>query len=133
MSTLDPAQLQAAVDFAIASETAWSRDNNANWGIHNLDPAPWNRLLGPVHPRGPVSGVVRVGGKQVLAWGEPQRADLTFSIAKTYLALLAGVAHDRGLLPDLDEPVRVKVPGIGFEGAHNQHVTWLQLLQQTSE
>ena len=130
---IDLTQLQAAVDFTVTHETPWGRDNDDNWGIHLQDPAPWNRLLGPVHPRGPVSGVVRVGGKQIIEWGEPNRADLTFSIAKTYLALLAGVAHDRGLLPDLDEPVRIKVPGIGFEGTHNQGVTWLQLLQQTSE
>jgi CubicO group peptidase (beta-lactamase class C family) len=133
MQSIDQAQLQAAVDFALAHETPWGRDNNESWGIHHADPPPWNRLLGPVHPRGPVSGVVRVGGQQVIAWGEPQRADLTFSIAKTYLALLAGVAHDRGLLTDLNEPVCVKVRGIGFESPHNSAVTWLQLLQQTSE
>jgi CubicO group peptidase (beta-lactamase class C family) len=133
MPSIDYSQLQAAVDFAIAHETPWGRDNNEDWGIHHADPPPWNRLLGPVHPRGPVSGVVRVGGQQVMAWGEPQRADLTFSIAKTYLAMLTGVAHDRGLLPDLNEPVRVKIPGIGFESSHNSTVTWLHLLQQTSE
>ena len=131
--TINLTQLQAAVDFTVAHETPWSRDIDDNWGIHLQDPAPWNRLLGPVHPRGPVSGVVRVGGKPIIEWGEPNRADLTFSIAKTYLALLAGVALDSGLLPNLDEPVRIKVPGIGFEEAHNQSITWLQLLQQTSE
>lgn len=133
MATINHTKLQAAVDFAIASETPWSRDNDENWGIHTLDPPPWNRLLGPVHPRGPVSGVVRVAGRQIIEWGEPNRADLTFSIAKTCLAMLAGVAHERGLLPNLDEPVRSRVPGIGFESAHNQGITWLQLLQQTSE
>lgn len=130
---IDLTQLQLAVDFAIAHETPWGRDIDASWGVHTQDPPPWNRLLGAVHPRGPVSGVVRVGGRQVIAWGEPERADLTFSIAKTYLALLAGLAHDRGLLPDLDEPVAAKVPGIGFESAHNRPITWMQLLQQTSE
>jgi CubicO group peptidase (beta-lactamase class C family) len=133
LMTVDLIQLQDAIDFSIANETSWSRDNNANWGIHTMDPPPWNRLLGPVHPRGPVSGVVRVHGQQVIAWGEPNRADLTFSIAKTYLALLAGVAHDSGLLPDLNEPVCVKVRGAGFETPHNRSVTWLHLLQQTSE
>jgi CubicO group peptidase (beta-lactamase class C family) len=133
MPSIDRSQLQAAVDFAIAHETRWGRDNNEDFGIHHADPPPWNRLLGPVHPRGPVSGVVRVGGQQVIAWGEPQRADLTFSIAKTYLAMLAGVAHDRGLLPDVNEPVRIQVPGIGFESGHNSAVTWQHLLQQTSE
>ena len=49
------------------------------------------------------------------------------------LAMLAGVAHDTGLLPNLDEPISVKVQGIGFESPHNQPITWMQLLQQTSE
>jgi CubicO group peptidase (beta-lactamase class C family) len=130
---IDFKKLQEAVDFSIANETSWSRDNNNNWGIHTMDPPPWNRLLGPVHPRGGVSGVVRVGGKQVMAWGEPDRADLTFSIAKTYLALLTGIAHDSGLLPDLNEPVHAKIRNAGFDSPHNQSVTWLNLLQQTSE
>ena len=130
---IDQLKLQQATDFSIASETSWDRDNSNNWGIHTADQPPWNRLLGPVHPRGPVSGVVRVGGQQVVEWGEPNRADLTFSIAKTYLAMLVGVAHETGLLPDLDEPVRAEVQSIGFESPHNQPDTWMQLLQQTSE
>lgn len=77
--------------------------------------------------------MVVVRGRERAAWGEPDRADLTFSVAKTYLALLAGVAHDRGLIPDPDEPVAVRVPGIGFESPQNAGVTWTMLLQQTSE
>jgi CubicO group peptidase (beta-lactamase class C family) len=130
---VDRDKLQAAIDYSIASETPWGRDNNENWGIHHTDPPPWNRLLGPVHPRGPVSGVVRVGGRQIVEWGEPNRPDLTFSVAKTYLALLAGVAYDQGLLPNPNEEVFTKVPGIGFESEHNRPITWMQLLQQTSE
>jgi len=130
---VDGAKLQEAVEFAVAHETPWGRDNSDNWGIHNADRPPWNTLLGPVHPRGPVSGVVRIAGREVIAWGEPKRADLTFSVAKTYLALLAGVAFDSGLLPDLDEPVSAKVSGAGFDTPHNRAVTWQQLLQQTSE
>jgi CubicO group peptidase (beta-lactamase class C family) len=127
------ARLQDAIDFAIAHETAWSRDVGSGWGIHAADPPPWNRLLGPVAPRGPVSGAILQRGKLLASWGEPERSDLTFSVAKTYLALLAGVAFDCGLLPDVDEPVCARVPGIGFEGEHNRRVTWAHLLQQTSE
>ncbi|MEO8629876.1 MAG: serine hydrolase, partial [Betaproteobacteria bacterium] len=122
-----------AVQFAIDHETSWSRDPGEGWGIHHQDPAPWNRLLGPVHSRGPVSGTIVLAGETLTSWGEPERTDLTFSIAKTYLALLAGVAHDRGLLPDVDEPVGVRAPGIGFDSGRNAQVTWAHLLQQTSE
>jgi CubicO group peptidase (beta-lactamase class C family) len=125
-----------AIAWAQAHETPWPRDPDdpgGGWGLFRNDPPPWNRLLGPVSARGPVSGVVWRAGQVLARWGEPQRVDLTFSVAKTYLALLAGVAFDRGLLPDVHEPVIARVPGIGFEGAHNAAITWHQLLQQTSE
>ncbi|MBP8306003.1 MAG: serine hydrolase [Burkholderiaceae bacterium] len=125
-----------AIAWANAHETPWPRDPDdprGGWGVHVNDPPPWNRLLGPVSARGPVSGVVWRAGEVLAQWGEPQRVDLTFSVAKTYLALLAGVAFDRGLLPDVHEPVIARVPGIGFEGAHNSAITWHHLLQQTSE
>lgn len=122
-----------AIQFAVDHEVPWTREITDNWGVHHEDPPPWNRLLGPVHARGPVSGTVLRGGETLASWGEPDRADLTFSIAKTYLALLAGVAFDRGLLPDVDQPVGRRVPGIGFDSGRNAQVTWAQLLQQTSE
>lgn len=134
---LNDQRLADAVAFAIAHETPWSREPDPAglaWGIHGADPAPWNRLLGPVSARGPASGLILQGGRELARWGEPHRADLTFSVAKTYLALLAGHAHGQGLLPDPDEPVRRRVPAqIGFEGPHNSLVTWTHLLQQTSE
>ena len=113
------ALMQQAIQFANEHESTWDRSVNGNFGVHLNDPPPWNRLLGPIHDRGPVSGVVVVDGKTVASWGEPDRADLTFSVAKLYLAILAGVAHDRGLLPDVDEPVGKRVPGIGFDDGQN--------------
>jgi CubicO group peptidase (beta-lactamase class C family) len=127
------AAFESAWRFAQDHETPWSREVGPQWGIHLLDPPPWNRLLGPVHGRGPVSGTILLDGIKVSAWGEPERADLTFSVAKAYLALLAGVAHDQGLLPDVDEPVGKRVRGIGFDSGRNAEVSWAHLLTQTSE
>ena len=86
--------LQQAIQFSKDHESLWDRNVNGAWGVHVNDPPPWNRLLGPVHDRGPVSGAISVDGQVLTTWGEPDRADLTFSIAKTYLALLAGVAFE---------------------------------------
>jgi CubicO group peptidase (beta-lactamase class C family) len=129
-----------AIHFSQSHEVPWPRDPHAAllpgqvpFGVHHADPAPWNVLRGPVHARGGVSGVILQHGKEIAAWGEPDRADLTFSVAKTYLALLAGVAHARGLLPDAHEPVAARVPGIGFDSEHNRTITWAHLLEQTSE
>src|SRR5262245_45087944 len=125
--------LEQAVQFAGDHDTPSTPRIHEKWGIHHEDPPPWNKLLGPLHDRGPVSGTIVVAGETLASWGEPDRADLTFSVAKTYLALLAGVAHDRGLLPDVDEPVAARIRGIGFDEGRNARVTWQHLLQQTSE
>lgn len=125
-----------AIAYAQAHEVAWPRDPAADpgrWGVHHADPAPWNVLRGPVHPRGGVSGVILRHGEEVAAWGEPDRADLTFSVAKTYLALLAGVAHARGLLKDPHGRIAERLPGIGFDDPHNREITWAHMLEQTSE
>ena len=124
-----------AAAFAQLHEIPWPRDPAAEpgrWGVHHDDPPPFNRLRGPVHPRGGVSGVIRVRGEEKAAWGEPDRADQTYSVAKTYLALLAGIAHARGLL-DPAERVSDRLPGIGFDTEHNRRITWEHLLTQTSE
>ncbi|MCB1996760.1 MAG: serine hydrolase [Burkholderiaceae bacterium] len=134
------ASLEAAIALAMAHETPWPRDpdgpipaGGAPWGVHHDDPEPYNRLRGPVHARGPQSGVVWRRGVPVAAWGSPDRADLTFSVAKTCLALLAGLAQADGLLPDEHEPVVARLPGIGFDSDHNRSITWAMLLEQTSE
>ncbi len=131
---------QEAAAFAVAHETPWPRDPAAApgpgqqpYGVHHSEAPPFNVPRGPLHPRGGVSGCVWQRGHEVAAWGEPERADQTFSVAKTALALLAGVAHGRGLLPDVDRPVVQQLPGIGFDSAHNRAVTWRHLLEQTSE
>ena len=124
-----------AIAFSQAHETPWTRDPHAEparWGVHHGDPPPFNVLRGPVHKRGGVSGVININGKEVAAWGEPDRADQTYSVAKTYLAILAGIAQERGLL-DPNERVSDRVPGIGFDSPHNKPITWMHLLTQTSE
>jgi CubicO group peptidase (beta-lactamase class C family) len=125
-----------AIAFAEAHEVAWPRDPHAQpegWGVHHGDPPPYNRLRGPVQARGGVAGVAWIEGREAAAWGDPERADLTFSVAKSYLALLAGVAQLQGLLPDVDARVATRLPGIGFDSEHNRTITWRHLLQQTSE
>lgn len=121
-----------AIKFALAHEVGWSRDTSGVWGVHQDDPPPWNRLFGPVHSRGGVSGVIAQAGSVITSFGEPDRADLTFSVAKAYLALLAGVAYDQGLLKP-DQAIAEVLPGIGFDDEHNRPITWKHLLQQTSE
>ena len=131
---------QACAEEAIAHETPWPRDPRAvpgpgqsPFGVHQGEAAPYNLVRGPLHVRAGVSGCVWQRGREVAAWGDATRAEQTFSVAKTCLALLAGVAHQRGLLPDVDAKVGSQLPGIGFDSAHNLGVSWRHLLEQTSE
>ncbi|MFO1330500.1 MAG: serine hydrolase [Rubrivivax sp.] len=130
------AALADALAWAEGHETPWSRDPfeaGRPFGVHVDDPAPFNRTFGPLHARGPVGGLILQHGVERAAWGEPARSDQTFSVAKTYLALLAGIAHRDGLITDVDQPVVDSVPGIGFDSSHNAPITWRHLLEQTSE
>ncbi len=130
---------QQLLETAQARTCPWSMiPTEGEWGIHHLDDPPHNRLLGPVFERGDPCGVVEVNGEIVCQWGDIDRADMTFSVTKTYLALVAGIAFDEGLIPELDERVvvtlaRHKVSTEGFNDNHNSAITWRHFLQFTSE
>lgn len=129
----DPGALDRAIAFARTHETPWPRDLCAFLGAGHFDKPPDNELLGPVRPRGDPNGLVLRGGRIVAAWGDTRRVDMTFSVAKSYLSLLAGIARADGLIADPDAPVGRSVHDGGFEGPHNGAITWRHLLQLTSE
>ena len=134
----DPQRLAAAVAFARAAETEWPRrlltEDGQLWYATSMGETPPISLpLGPVEDRDGPSGVILRGGRIAASWGDIARPQITFSVAKSYLAVLAGVAAGRGLLPDLDAPVRETVDDGGFDGPQNAAITWRHLLQQTSE
>jgi CubicO group peptidase (beta-lactamase class C family) len=136
---LDPDRLAAAVAFAEAHDSAWPRSLTTERGefyataVYVPEPPPYNEVVGPIRPRGGPSGLVVRAGRLAAEWGDTGRADMTFSVTKSYLALLAGLAVADGRIRDLDAPVRESALDDGFESAHNRAVTWRHLLQQTSE
>ena len=128
----DPGRLADAVRFVEAHETEWPVDLRAKIEAGFFEPPPFNEILGPVTPRGAPNGLVLRAGRVVARWGDTRRVDMTFSVAKSYLSILAGIASGDGLIGDLDEPVGERVRDGGFEG-RNAAITWRHLLQQTSE
>ena len=97
------------------------------------EPEALDDVLGPVLPRGGPNGLIVREGYIAAEWGDTSRVDMTFSVAKSYLAVLAGHALGRGLIDDLDAPVRNAGDGEGFQTPQNRDITWRHLLQQTSE
>ncbi len=133
------------VEYIQARSCRWSFEppgDNSNstgeWGIHQLDDPPHNRLLGPVFSRGNPAGLIAVDGDIQCEWGDIHRADMTFSVTKSYLAITAGIAVMQGLIKDIDQPVvnDLEQRGItthGFDSEHNRQITWRHFLHFTSE
>jgi CubicO group peptidase (beta-lactamase class C family) len=133
---LKPGALDAAVAYHLAHESTWSRDFLTSAGRYigvADEPDVPGAVLGPVRPRGGPAGLVLRHGRIVAEWGDTARADMSFSIAKSYLAVVAGLAVRRGLLRDLDDRVQAARLDDGFDAEQNRAITWRHLLQQTSE
>jgi CubicO group peptidase (beta-lactamase class C family) len=121
------------IRYALSHETPWPHDLRAHLQSGFFEPPPHNEILGPLRPRGGPNGLVLHRGTAVARWGNTRQVDATFSVAKSYLSLLAGIGVADALIGDIDEPVRRTVDDSGFDGPHNGAITWRHLLQQTSE
>ena len=95
---MDSGLLADAVRLAIDAEAATPEDLR-EYISRTLANEPHGEIVGPVRDRGPASGVVIRGGHAVASWGDPDRVDMTFSVTKTYLSTVVGMAHDGGLIP----------------------------------
>lgn len=129
----DPAALATAVNLAASNETPWNRNIQAQLEAGNFEPPPWNEVIGRTAVRGGPNGLILRGGKIIARWGDTQQVDMTFSIAKSYLSMLAGLALQDGLIGSLDELVGKTVDDGGFDGPHNGAITWRHLLTLSSE
>ncbi len=135
---LDADLLREANDFHAAHESPWPpsmtlADGRYVGSVSIGDRPEHAAVLGPVRPRGKPNGLIFRHGCLAAEWGDTRRPDMTFSVSKSYLSILAGLAYADGLYAGLDEPVGATVPGPWFASAHNAAITWRHLLQLTSE
>ena len=128
----DAAKITEAIAFAQQQESTSPRDlavaHYLQWGRE-----PYDIPVGPFKERGPATGLIIHKGYIVAEWGEPSRVDMTFSVTKSFVSTVVGLAFDRGLLRDVHERVSVAVPIPEFASAHNRTITWDHLLRQTSD
>ena len=151
---MDSARLAEAVAFAVARESKAPRDlERAHYQTFGRE--PFGDAVGPFRTRGEPTGVVVRHGYVVAEWGEPDRVDMTFSVTKSFLSTVVGLAWDRGLIRDLSDPVHAYVGPVvalgrgararhaeelgrqevlePFATEHNRRITWDHLLRQTSD
>ncbi len=129
---LDPDRIQQAVDFALEHE--YSGDKDLRIAIlKGFAHEPFHEILGPTRKRGAPAGMILKNGYIVAGWGDLDRVDMTFSVTKSYLSTVAGVAIQQGLIQDVDDKLADYVWDGTFAGEHNSQVTWRQLLDQSSD
>ncbi len=131
----DAAALADAIQFASANENPMPRDLLLYQAITRGPAEPFDTPIGPSSVRGPVSGVIIRNGYLVAEWGEPARVDMTFSVTKTFLTTVVGLAVQKGLIKDVNDRARSYMPPDVdlFEAPKNQPITWDHLLRQTSD
>lgn len=123
--------LDSAVRFALHHETKTDYDLRiANLKAYANEPG--YKIIGLTKPRGKPAGIILRKGYIVAQWGDLNRVDMTFSVTKSYLSTLAGVAWDSHLIKSVDDRVGNYVEE-KFDGEHNSKITWRHLLTQSSD
>ena len=153
---MDAAKIQEAIAFAKERATQAPRDlEEAHYQTFGRE--PFGNAVGPFKPRGEPTGVIVKNGYVVAEWGEPARVDMTFSVTKSFVSTVVGLAVERGLIRSIDDSVfryvgpilhatipslaneggrgrfDARVPIEPFETPHNRKITWRHMLQQTSD
>lgn len=124
--------VDSAVRLAIANDSKTDHDLRiANYKAYANEPG--YRILGPMKERGKPAGLIIRHGYIVAQWGDVQRVDMTFSVAKSYLSTVAGLAWDKRLIKSVDDKAGAYVTDNTFEGVHNAKITWRHLLTQSSD
>jgi CubicO group peptidase (beta-lactamase class C family) len=131
---MNAALVNEAVQLAIANDTPGPHDMS-QFLTNSFGKEPFFSLIGPVKDRGPASGLITHHGYIVAEWGDPNRADITNSVTKTFLTTVVGLAVQRGLIKDVNDYARDYMPPHIdlFDAPHNQKIKWDHLLRQTSD
>lgn len=153
---VDSALLQDAIAWAQQHESKEPRDLKKAHYQSGFGREPFGYPAGPLKERGPATGLIIKNGYIIAEWGEPGRVDQTFSMAKSFLSSVAGLAFDTGLIASVDDKVYPYMAPIIpyepnrladnksdaldhkdvielFDTEHNRTIAWDHMLRQTSD
>lgn len=150
---LDSQTIDEAIRFAKEHESKSPRDlETAHYQTFGRE--PFGEAVGPFGERGDPCGIIIRNGYIIAEWGDPLRVDMTFSVTKSFLSTVVGLAYDKGLIKSVNDtvyrsmaPIHVfnsqtlsKGDNFGkptlvnlFNTDHNRTITWNDLLRQTSD
>ena len=86
---MDSAAVAAAVAFAQSKEIGFLKDMAAQVKEQTKN-EPYPEVLGPTRDRTGQNGIIIRHGYIVAEWGDTEKVDMTFSVAKSYVATTGG-------------------------------------------
>lgn len=151
---MNASKIQEAIRFVQEKESK-SPKNLEHAHYQSFGREPFGEAIGPFAERGPATGMIIRKGYIVATWGEPSRVDMTFSVTKSFLSTVVGLAYDKKLISSINDtvykyvaPIEVYEPNKSgnkadrfgqpsliklFDTPHNKTITWNDLLRQTSD
>ena len=112
------ASIDSAVRIAIASESTTPKDLLANHIASSFGSEPHGEAAGPFVVRGGASGLIIRRGYIVAEWGDTDRLENTYSVSKSFLSSTVGLAYDRKMIRNVNDPVRgYMAPIVALKGA----------------
>ena len=124
-------KIKEAIQFAIDNENSVNR-NLKDAIVSAFGYEPGFEIKGPTKPRKGPNGLIIKNGYIIGKWGDVSRVDMTFSVTKSYLSTVAGLAYQKGLF-NLDEKLKDYIKDGKFSSDHNKEITWHHLLNQSSQ
>jgi CubicO group peptidase (beta-lactamase class C family) len=124
--------LTEVINFAKDNEYSGSKDLRIAI-LKGFAREPFHEILGPTKKRGGPAGLIIKNGYIIEKWGDTKRVDMTFSVTKSFLSTVTGLAVDKGLINAETDLVTNYVWDGTFDGVHNSKITWQHLLQQNSD
>ena len=125
---MNPEKLNKAIAFMKSHEAVSPARDFSDQEIVN------GRLLGSIpSERAATNALIIRHGYIVAEFGDTVRPDPTYSVAKSVLSTITGIAVRDGLIPSVDDPVAGLIRDGGYDSPHNRAVTWRNHLQQESE
>jgi CubicO group peptidase (beta-lactamase class C family) len=131
-SGMDKTKLESAVSFALGNEYSGSRDLRIAI-VKGFEREPYHKIAGTTKKRGGPAGMILKKGYVIAKWGATKRVDMTFSVTKSFLSTVAGLAYDNRLIANENDKVVDYIWDGTFDGTHNKKITWEHLLQQNSD
>ena len=125
-------KINQAIDFVIKNQNPGNKDLRVEI-LKGFSSEPYHSILGPTKKRGETNGLIIKDGYIMASWGDTKRVDMTFSVTKSYLSAVTGIAYDNELINSEEDYVSEYLWDKTFDGNKNSRITWEHLLNQSSD